>query len=131
MSPTARTLKLLRAAGYTAQVVERFNIYARIRQDLFGCIDVVAIRSDLPGVLGVQCTSAANAAARLKKAMAEPALRIWLESGNAFEVHSHAKRGARGARKLWTCERRPLSIIDLEIPNESTTLRERCTAHSG
>lgn len=113
MSPTARTLQLLRDEGYTCQVVEHWNAFARRRVDLFQVIDVVAVRSDRPGVLGVQCTSASNAAARLTKAKETPALRVWLESGNGFEVHSHGKRGDRGKRKLWTCERRPLTLADL------------------
>lgn len=114
ISPTSKTLKLLREQGWTAQVVEHWNPFARRRIDLFHVIDIVAVRADHPGVLGIQCTSASNAAARLTKAKTEPALRVWLASGNKFEVHSHGKRGARGERKLWTCDRRPLTIDDLE-----------------
>ena len=42
-SPTQRSLKLLRDEGYTAQVVERWNPHARVRQDLFGVIDTAAM----------------------------------------------------------------------------------------
>ena len=43
MSPTARTLALLRERGYIAQVVERWIPQANIRVDLFGFIDIVAL----------------------------------------------------------------------------------------
>lgn len=111
MSPTARTLKLLRDEGYLCQVVEHWNAFARRRVDLFGVIDVVAMRAGEVGLLGVQCTSAANAASRLTKARETPALGVWLSCANRFEVHSWGKRGGRGERKLWTCERRTLDEI--------------------
>ena len=44
MSPTARTLALLRKQGYTAQVVERYCHYSHRRIDLFACIDVLALK---------------------------------------------------------------------------------------
>lgn len=112
MSPTQRTLKLLREDNWLAQVVERWNPFAHVRQDLFGVIDVVAVR---PGeILGVQCCAASSAAARLAKAVAEPKLRAWLEAGGSFVVHSWGKRGGRGERKLWTCSVRPVTLGDLD-----------------
>jgi len=97
MTPTERTLKKLRADGYLAVVVEHWNHFASVRQDLFGFIDVLAIRGKR--TLGVQATTAPNVAARLNKAMALPELRTWLEAGNAFEVWGWRK-GVRGAKAL-------------------------------
>ncbi|MHB1530468.1 MAG: hypothetical protein ACYCXT_13820 [Acidiferrobacteraceae bacterium] len=55
-SPTQRTLRHLRKAGYPlVQVVEKWNPHAGVRQDLFGIIDVLAVGPG--GVLAVQCTS--------------------------------------------------------------------------
>ena len=58
-TPTARSLNRLRADGWLAQVVERWNAHAMIRQDLFGFIDVafplrVGVRAELraPDELG-------------------------------------------------------------------------------
>lgn len=65
VSPTQRTLAELRKRGYLAAVVEKFNIFAKVRQDLFGFIDVLAVRRG--EVLGVQATSASNVSARVKK----------------------------------------------------------------
>jgi hypothetical protein len=108
MTPTARTLATLRAEGWTAAVVEKWIPQTHQRKDLFGVIDILAIRDDMP-VLGVQCTTASNAAARIAKAIAEPAMRTWLRPA-LFEVWGWAKRGARGKRKLWTVVRTPLVL---------------------
>jgi hypothetical protein len=55
-----------------------------------------------PGrVIGIQATSGTNHSARVAKAKAEPRLAAWLGAGQAFEVWSWAKRGARGKRKTW------------------------------
>lgn len=108
-SPTARTLALLRCEGYTAQVVERWNPHARIRQDLFGVIDVVAIRADETGVLGIQATSGDNVSARLHKAKDAEALRTWLAAGNRFEVW-----GWRKVKGRWTVRKVPITLADFE-----------------
>jgi hypothetical protein len=64
-SPTQRSLALLRSRGYTAQVVERWNPFARVRQDLFGCIDVVAVGNG--ETVGVQACSHGDVSKRLRK----------------------------------------------------------------
>lgn len=111
MTPTARTLAKLRADGWTAQVVEKWNPHSRTRLDLFGIIDVLACHPDA-GILGVQATSGSNASARVKKAMDEPRLQTWLRSGGRFEVWSWAKQGARGKRKTWTLRWQPIALKD-------------------
>lgn len=85
-SPTSRTLRFLRAAGMTVQVVEKWNPHANVRQDLFGCIDVVALNNGMPGLLGVQATTTAHAAERLLKIVALPAAKLWVECGNRLWV---------------------------------------------
>lgn len=107
-SPTQRTLQLARREGYTAAVVEHWNAHARIRQDLFGCIDVLAVRHSR--VLGIQATTKSNARARVRKALAEPRLVAWLSSGAAFEVwgwHSPMPR-------RWEVLRTVLTLDDVE-----------------
>lgn len=100
-SPTARTLAELRKQGYTAAIVERWNPWAKIRQDLYGFLDVLAIKTDEPGVLGIQTTTGSHAANRMHKAKQSPNLRIWLAGKNRFEVWAWSKRGPRGSRKTW------------------------------
>ncbi len=104
-SPTQRSLKLLRDEGYTAQVVEKFNMFAHVRQDLFNFIDIVAIRKDVKGVLGIQTTVQAAGANHMKKIKATTTYKTWLAGGNQIELHCWAKRGKAGKRKLWTVNR--------------------------
>lgn len=89
VSPTQRTLKYLRAAGYVCQVVERWNPFAKVRQDLFGVIDIVALGAS--GILGVQCTSSPNVSARLSKIAASDAAKRWLECGGSLWVIGRGK----------------------------------------
>lgn len=110
-SPTERTLALLRKEGHLTAVVEKFNPYIKIRQDLFGFIDVVAIHPKVVGVLAVQTTSGTNLMTRIAKAQKLKALKAWLISGNHLEFHGWRKMGKAGKRKLWQVDRR---IVTLE-----------------
>jgi|TARA_R100001369_G_scaffold39223_1_gene65274 hypothetical protein len=68
ISPTQRTLKRLREKEEypLVTIVERWNAFAKIRQDLFGIIDILAI--DTKGnTVGLQVTSYSNISARVKK----------------------------------------------------------------
>lgn len=65
MSPTQLTLRELRRRGFVAAVTERWNPHARIRQDLFGFVDVLAIGPG--GTIAVQATSDSNLASRVRK----------------------------------------------------------------
>lgn len=97
MTPTQRTLKRLRDAGYLAAVVERWNSHARIRQDLFGVVDVIGIREG--ETLAVQATSGSNVAARVRKIAESDATPIIRAAGWRFEVHGWRK----GANGRWQC----------------------------
>lgn len=100
MSPTSRTLKFLRDDGWVADVVEKWIPYVKIRKDLFGCIDILAIK-DGERILGVQATSTGNLNARIQKSQAEPKLALWLKVGGRFACIGWALRGAKGERKTW------------------------------
>lgn len=90
-TPTQRSLKLLRERGYLAQVVERWNPHARIRQDLFGIVDVLGIADE---VVAVQTTSASNLSARLAKIADSEALPILRRAGVRILVHGWRKNAA-------------------------------------
>jgi len=112
VTPTQRTLKLLRDRGYIAAVVERWNPYARIRQDLFGFIDIIAVNDG--DTLAVQATSDSNVAARIDKIRDTPAANIWLAClSRSLWVIGWGKKGARGKRKTWQSR-----IVDIrEVQN--------------
>jgi hypothetical protein len=96
LSPTQLTLRELRKQGYTAAIVERWNPHAKIRQDLFGCIDVLAV--GLGNTLAVQCTSYANVSKRVRKIVEADAIGDMRDAGWLIEVH-----GWRKVKGRWTC----------------------------
>lgn len=100
-SPTQRTLKFLRASGHTVAITEHWNKFAKIRQDLFGFLDLVAMHPDSQGLLGVQTTDGTHHSKRLEKILSIPAAELWLKTGNRLWVLSWAKRGPRGKVKRW------------------------------
>jgi len=90
-SPTQRSLEYLRDQGYLCAIVEHWNPFARIRQDLWGWADILAIRKD--EVLAVQVTASA-VSDRIKKIEASPALGTVREAGIRIEVHGWRKNSA-------------------------------------
>lgn len=99
-SPTKRTLDLFRTAGWTCAVVEKWNAYAKIRQDVFGFGDILAMRPG-DGIALLQACAGASHAARVKKLRDEPRTWDWLRSGGQVAVVSWRKGGERGKRKTW------------------------------
>lgn len=117
-SPTQRSLALLRFQGYHVQVVERWNPYAKIRQDLFGFADLIAFRPGQPGSTLVQTTSGSNAAARRTKILANALALDWLKAGNWLRLDRWAKRGPRGKRKVWTAESEYICLDQFPIEHK-------------
>lgn len=113
MTPTARSLAHLRKAGALAAVVEKYNPHAKVRQDLFGFCDVIAVEPGQPGVLLVQACMVGDQSKRLAKVRTEPRVRPCLDAQNRVAVFAWAKRGARGKRKLWTLTVTPVRTDDL------------------
>ena len=92
-SPTQRSLKYLRDQGYTVWITEHWNSFARIRQDLFGFIDLIALRGD--ETLAVQTTSYSNVSARIKKIENHENIGPVRDAGWAISIHGWHKVGNR------------------------------------
>ena len=88
-SPTQRSLAVLREQGYTVAIVEHWNPFARIRQDLFGFIDLLALKGT--ETLAVQTTSASNMSARVKKIGEHELVGKVREAGWKIVVHGWRK----------------------------------------
>lgn len=84
-SPTVRSLAKLRKEGYVAEVVEKFNSFTKTRKDLWGIIDILAIRRD--EVLGVQTTSDGHVSDRVKKITNSDHIGAIREAGIRVVVH--------------------------------------------
>ena len=98
MTPTQRSLAHLRQQGVDlVQVVEKWNPHARIRQDLFGVIDILAIREG--ETIGVQATSASNVSSRVRKLEESDALIALRAAGWTVLVHGWRK-GSDGRWQL-------------------------------
>jgi len=91
----------MRGLGWTVAVTERWNPHAKVRQDLFGFIDLVALTGN--GILAVQVTSAANHAARRTKILGLDAARDWCLAGGSIEVWSYRRKG-----RAWLLRRDPV-----------------------
>jgi len=91
MSPTQRSLRHLRERGYLVAVVERWNPHARIRQDLFGWIDLLAIKGN--ETLAVQTTASA-VAAHVQKISDSETLATVRKAGWRILVHGWRKNAA-------------------------------------
>lgn len=88
-SPTQRSLKLLRERYPLVQVVERWNPHARVRQDLFGIIDILAVGAG--ETVAVQTTSASGVSKRIAKITESEALPSLREAGWRILVHGWRK----------------------------------------
>jgi hypothetical protein len=99
-SPTQRTKKFLQDLGWTIGSTERWNPHARIRQDLYGFIDLLAINDE--ETLGVQATASA-VANRVQKSKAQPHFQRWINGPNRrFIVIGWTLKGKMGKRKKYT-----------------------------
>lgn len=93
LTPTQLSLRHLRADGWTAEVVERRVPFQNVTQDLFGFIDILAVRG--ADTLAVQTTSAANVASRVKKIALCQHVGAVREAGWAIFVHGWSKKNGR------------------------------------
>jgi len=116
MTPTARSLHYLRGRGYHAFVTERWNPYAKIRQDLGGFADIVAwaaprnalagLAPGMPwvGFVAVQATTTGHLSHRADKIgglVPNPAAVDWIGAGGRLILMGWSLKGPRGKRKTW------------------------------
>lgn len=106
ISPTQRALKRVREMGYEAQVVEKWNPFARKRIDLFQCVDVVAIRPGVP-VLGIQACVHGDMTKRVRKCIEFG--QGWLSTGHT-QLEVWAFRRLKGKRAL-QLDRRVIPLV--------------------
>jgi hypothetical protein len=104
MSPTQRSLDLLRKEGYLAAVVEKFNQFAGVRQDLFGFADIIAVNAQTRTTLAVQTTAAAGLSDRRRKVLDSGEAMICMAAGWKLEVHGWAKRKIKRGGKAFRYE---------------------------
>jgi hypothetical protein len=92
-SPTQRSLKHLRDQGYLAEVVEKTIPRVFIKKDLYGFIDILAIRDG--EILGVQATSGSNVSSRVDKIANHDNVGAVRKAGIRIHVHGWRKNSKR------------------------------------
>ena len=117
MSPTQRTIRALKQDGAHCGIVERFNAHVGpfgIRQDLFGFIDIIALRAG--GIVGVQCCAGSGFAAHDRKIRENEMAPEWIKSGGSIELWAwrkvKLKRGGKAMR--WKPRIKVYSLEELE-----------------
>jgi hypothetical protein len=88
-SPTQRSLAHLREQGFLCAVVERWNPHAGVRQDLYGFIDVLAIREG--ETLAVQACARGSVSERLTKILEHPNYPRVKSAGWSVVIHGWGK----------------------------------------
>lgn len=97
-SPTQRTLAALRADGWLPAIVEKWNPHARIRQDLYGFIDILAVRDG--ETLAIQACSGSSTSARVDKITNHENLSAVRKAGWRIEVWAWRKLKAGWAARV-------------------------------
>jgi hypothetical protein len=97
VSPTQRSLKHMREQGYTCDVAEYWQAFARKRKDLFSIVDIVCLGNGV--TVGVQATSLSNVSARVKKITECEHLGALRTAGWRLVVHGWGK-GTNGRYRL-------------------------------
>ena len=101
-SPTELTLAELRKTASAVQVVEKWNPHARIRQDLFGFVDVLAIIGS--ETVAVQSTSWDNVSTRAKKIAQSPLVAFVRDAGWRILIHGWRKNPKSNRYELKTLD---------------------------
>jgi hypothetical protein len=124
ISYTQLTLRKLRDEGCVVDKVEKFNAYAGPfgrREDLFGFIDIIALR---PGrIVGIQSTGPSGHADHKRKICACPYARDWIEAGGLIELWSWRKLAAKPGGKALRWQPRIETITEdmLDVGTEQAT----------
>lgn len=118
MSPTEKSLEVLRAEGYLAEKTEHWVAFPRPghRKDLFNFADILAVKVNDALMehdgkrfrLLVQTTSGSNMASRRAKMMADPKValnvQICIAAGFSVEIHGLVKKKIKRGGKAFRYE---------------------------
>ena len=98
LTPTQLTLRLLREEGWLVEVTEKWIPGANIRKDLFGWIDLLALRDG--ETLAVQTTSWSNMSARVHKIAESDTVAAVRKAGWTIHVIGWKKERGRWIHKV-------------------------------
>lgn len=134
-SPLERSKKLLEEQGFDVWKVERPATMWAPTLDLYNCMDLVAIRDDRSGVLGIQCCGE-DVASHLHKLLEgyqkksikkgemvtevippNPYLKTWLKAGNLFFIWGWRLRKNEGKKASYQLREVEFIVENGEVVN--------------
>ncbi len=118
MSPTSRSLNLLRKESWLVAVVEKWIPGANIRRDLFGFADLLAFHPTQKRFLLVQTTTAAHLANRLNKVKSRAEAGQWSAAGGLIEVHGWALKNGRWEVKRVALIEGMMAVVVADPPRQ-------------
>jgi hypothetical protein len=89
VSPTQRSLKLMRDEGFTVAVVEKWIPGANVRKDLFDCWDIACVGNGRFSL--IQVTTLSHISERLKKVTDHPVTGELRKAGVGLFIHGWRK----------------------------------------
>ena len=98
----------MRARGYTCAITEHWNPWAKIRQDLFGFVDILCLGEG--EIIGVQTTSRSHMSTRAKKIREHENLLPVLDSGIRIWIQGWEKN--KSGR--WEVRESEIKFVDIE-----------------
>lgn len=135
-SQASSTAELLRESGFFVEKVEQIVHGTFIKRDCFGAFDFIAVKPDVPGVLGVQVCASDRKAEHVAKLREIEAVWAWLRAGNKILIHSWRKRRERNpetkawGRPSWAVVAIGLELADLQPEPDWTIVRARLAAEA-
>lgn len=110
MRARERSMRYLRSIGMRVGCTEYWNPHVKIRQDLFGFIDLIALSMSTDHLDGQICAIQVvntHLPEHIAKIKSSDAARNWIACGGGIEVHNwkHVCKNGRGTRKVWKLER--------------------------
>jgi len=130
-SQSPRTAEILRDRGYFVATVEQVLPHSFIKRDAFGAFDLIAVKADVPGVLGVQVCASDRKADHVAKLREIEAVWAWIRAGNQVLVSSWRKRKERNPSTgnwgppRWAVVEIQLKLDDLAPEPDWTVVRAR------
>ena len=111
-SYTSRTYEWMRKDRcWHAETVEKWEGFSGVRQDLFNCIDAIALaRREIGPIMALQITST-GISSRYRKIMATPRMTLWVKSGGRLAIV--------GWRKIGTPARWKPRVIEFRLADDN------------
>lgn len=122
VSAASRTLKVLKKDGWICALAEKWNPFVGIRQDLFGFMDILALK---PGhrIRAINATTASEIGRHIEKYRENAALRYWLKSIGQPHFELWAWRRLKSTEEGKRVEWRPRVFAFEATPAFSATER--------